>query len=190
MSGPGPRAVFLDRDGVLNRATVRDGKPYPPDSVAELEILPGVQKALEDLKGAGFLLLVITNQPDVAKGKQSREGVEAIHSNLRDQLLLDDIFVCYHVDVDACNCRKPAPGMLEQGAAQYGLYLPDCYMVGDRWRDVDAGHRAGCRTILLDYGYSERAADNEPTARVASLKEAATWILRDAATRTDNEITL
>jgi len=189
VSRRGPRAVFLDRDGVLNRATVRDGKPYPPASADALEILPGVPQALEALKRAGFLLLVVTNQPDVAKGKQSREAVEAIHSRMRAELPLDDIFVCYHVDTDACDCRKPAPGMLEQAAARYGLYLPGCYMVGDRWRDVDAGHRAGCRTILLDYGYRERAADNQPAERVTSLTEAAGWILQDAAKRSDNEIT-
>lgn len=185
MSGAKPRAVFLDRDGVLNRAQVRDGLSYPPDSPADVEILPGVPEALEDLRRAGFLLLVVTNQPDVGKGKQSREAVEAIHSNLRAELPLDDIFVCYHVDADACNCRKPAPGMLEQGAARYELDLHACYMVGDRWRDVDAGHRAGCRTVFLDYGYRERAADNEPEARVVSLKEAAGWILQDAAKRSE-----
>jgi D-glycero-D-manno-heptose 1,7-bisphosphate phosphatase len=164
---------------------VREGKPYPPSSAERLEILPGVPQALQELRGAGFLLLVVTNQPDVGNGSQTREAVEAIHSSLRAELPLDDIFVCYHVDADACNCRKPAPGMLEEAAARYHLDLPHCYMVGDRWRDVDAGHRAGCRTILLDYGYRERAADNEPAARVTSLIEAAGWILQDAATRAE-----
>jgi len=183
-------AVFLDRDGVLNRAIVRDGKPYPPNSPADLEILPDAPEALKRLRRAGFLLLVVTNQPDVSTGKQTREAVEAIHSNLRAELPLDDIFACHHVDADACNCRKPSPGMLEQGAARYGLYLPGCYMVGDRWRDVDAGHRAGCRTVFLDYGYRERAADNDPAARVKPLAEAADWIVRDAAKRFENEIDL
>jgi D-glycero-D-manno-heptose 1,7-bisphosphate phosphatase len=183
MSVQGPCAVFLDRDGVLNRAVVRNGRPYPPTSADQMEILPGVPQALNELRRAGFLLLVVTNQPDVGSGKQSREAVEAIHAKLRAELPLDDIFVCYHVDADGCNCRKPAPGMLEQAAARYGLYLPGCYMVGDRWRDIDAGHRAGCRSILLDYGYDERAAEHEPAARVKSLIEAAGWILQDAASR-------
>jgi D-glycero-D-manno-heptose 1,7-bisphosphate phosphatase len=172
------RAVFLDRDGVLNRAIVREGKPYPPDSVAALEILPGVPDALADLKAAGFLLVVVTNQPDVAKGIQRRAVVEAIHQRLQAELPLDAIFVCYHQDSDRCNCRKPAPGLLEEAAARYELYLPFCFMVGDRWRDVDAGCRSGCQTILLDYGYRERAPDNEPAARFGSLREAADWILR------------
>ena len=178
-----PRAVFLDRDGVLNRTAVRDGKPYPPDSVAALEILPGVHAALADLKRAGFLLLVATNQPDVAKGIQSREAVEAIHRRLQAELPLDAVFVCYHQDSDGCDCRKPSPGLLQQAAARYGLYLPFCYMVGDRWRDVDAGNRAGCQTILVDYEYRERAPENEPAARVGSLREAADWILRQAEER-------
>ena len=108
----GGRAVFLNRDGVLNRAIVRAGKPYPPDSAAAMEILPGVREGLVALKRAGFLLIVVTNQPDVAKGVQSREAVEAIHARLRSKLPLDDILVCYHRDEDKCGCRKPAPRLL------------------------------------------------------------------------------
>jgi len=175
---PGRRAVFLDRDGVLNRAVVREGKPYPPPSAAALEILPDVVEALADLKAAGYLLLVVTNQPDVAKGIQSRAEVEAMHQRLRAELPLDDIFVCYHQDADGCPCRKPAPGLLEEAAARYELYLPYCFMVGDRWRDVDAGYRAGCQSVFLDYGYRERTPDHEAAVRVRSLREAADWILR------------
>jgi D-glycero-D-manno-heptose 1,7-bisphosphate phosphatase len=178
------RAVFLDRDGVLNRSVVRDGKAYPPDSVETLEILPGVPEALAALKAAGFLLLVVTNQPDVSKGIQTVNGVEAIHKRLRAELPLDDIFVCYHDEADACDCRKPAAGMLLRAAARYGLYLPFCFMVGDRWRDVDAGHRAGCRSILVDYGYAERGPSREPDATVRSLSQAADWILAQDAIRT------
>lgn len=175
---PGRRlAVLLDRDGVLNRAVVRDGKPYPPDSIASLEILPGVAEALSDLKEAGFVLAVVTNQPDVAKGIQSQAVVEAIHDRLRAELPLDGVFVCYHVDADRCDCRKPMPGLLLRAALQYGFELADSYMIGDRWRDVDAGHRAGCRTIFIDYGYRERPPEKEPSARVSSLREAADWIL-------------
>jgi D-glycero-D-manno-heptose 1,7-bisphosphate phosphatase len=178
-------AVFLDRDGVLNRAVVRAGKPYPPASLAELEILPGVTEALADLKAGGFLLLVVTNQPDVGGGTQSRETVEAIHARLHAELPLDDIFVCYHVDADACSCRKPMPGLFEQAARRYGVDLASSYMVGDRWRDIDAGHRAGCTTVFLDYGYQERAPEQEPAVRVQSLREAARWILDRSAPAAD-----
>ena len=173
------KTVFLDRDGVLNRAAVRHGKPYPPDSAQELEILDGVAESLADLRRAGFLLLVVTNQPDVGRGTQQREVVEAIHSRLRAELSLDDIFVCYHMDLDGCDCRKPLPGLLLQAAKQYSLHLPSCFMIGDRWRDVDAGHNAGCRSILIDYRYQERGPEKEPIAVVKSLREAADWILRN-----------
>jgi D-glycero-D-manno-heptose 1,7-bisphosphate phosphatase len=173
----GRRAVFLDRDGVLNAAVVLGGKPYPPPSVEATEVLPGVSTALADLKAAGFLLIVATNQPDVANGIQSRDNVEAIHRRLRAELPLDEILVCYHRDEDQCHCRKPAPGLLLEAAARYALDLSLCFMVGDRWRDVDAGSRAGCRAILLDYGYRERPPQNEPVARVSSLRQATDWIL-------------
>lgn len=171
------RAVFLDRDGVLNRAVVRDGKPFPPNSVTELEIIPGTREALVRLREAGYLLLVVTNQPDVAKGIQTREAVEAIHSKLMAELPLDGVFTCYHVDADRCTCRKPLPGLLQEAASLHGVELRESFMIGDRWRDVDAGYSAGCRTILLDYHYDERGPKNEPAVRVNSLEEAARWIL-------------
>jgi len=148
--------------------------------VQELEILSGVPESIADLRRAGFLLLVVTNQPDVGRGTQRREVVEAIHARLRTELHLDDIFVCYHTDLDACDCRKPLPGLLLQAAKQYNLHLPSCFMIGDRWRDVDAGHNAGCRPILIDYKYEEQPPAKEPIAVLNSLREAADWILRNA----------
>ncbi len=171
------RAVFLDRDGVLNQAIVRNGKPYPPQFASDVRILPGVHDSLVRLKQAGFLLLVTTNQPDVRTGKQTKEEVEAIHAKLLAQLPLNDIFVCYHIDSDSCECRKPSPGMIEQARERYDLHLPSCFMIGDRWRDVDAGHRAGCQSILVDYAYAERGPEREPEVRVRSLIEATDWIL-------------
>jgi D-glycero-D-manno-heptose 1,7-bisphosphate phosphatase len=172
------RAVFLDRDGVINRAFIRDGKPSPPLTQHEMEILPGVPEALHDLKQAGFKLIVITNQPDVGSGKQSRETLESMHRTLRTTLPLDDIFVCCHTDNDSCDCRKPLPGMLLEAAKKHNIDLRASFMVGDRWRDVDAGYNAGCRTILVDYGYSERPPIHAPDQRVKSLREAADWIIR------------
>lgn len=171
------RAVFIDRDGVINRVFVRAGKPHPPKNLQELELLPGVPEALRDLKQHGYELLLVTNQPDVSRGKQSRQTVEAIHQALSSQLPLDDILVCFHSDEDACDCRKPLPGMLHDGAEKHNVDLAASFMVGDRWRDIEAGHRAGCKTILVDHGYSERAPDPPPDHRVRSLREAADWIL-------------
>jgi D-glycero-D-manno-heptose 1,7-bisphosphate phosphatase len=165
------RAIFLDRDGVINKALLRDGKPYPPASLAEVEILPEARSALEALKTLGFELMVVTNQPDVARGSQSRQNVEAIHAYLEAALPIDKFFVCYHDDQDQCNCRKPAPGLLLAAAQQEGIDLSQSYMIGDRWRDIEAGKRAGCTTIFIDYGYSERQPKT-PDFRVRSLIEA------------------
>jgi len=173
------RAVFLDRDGVINRAIVRNGKPYPPPSMDELEILPGVPEALQRLHDAGFLLIVVTNQPDVARGTQLRSTVEAMHDFLRAQLPLDAMLACYHDDHDACECRKPSPGLLLEAARSHQIKLAASYMVGDRWRDIEAGKRAGCTTLFIDYQYDE-AMMSKPDVTVRSLAEAADWILRHA----------
>jgi len=169
-----PAAVFLDRDGVLNEPIVRDGKPYPPASVDELVIVAGARAALDRLKAAGYRLIVVTNQPDVARGAQRREVVEAINAALVAALPLDEVRVCYHDDRAACECRKPAPGLLLQAPTHD---LPHSVMVGDRWRDVEAGARAGVgASVLIDRGYRE-GITVEPDVRVGSLTEAADWIL-------------
>ncbi len=172
------RAVFLDRDGVINRALVRDGKPYPASNVEEFELLPGVADACEKLKQAGFLLVVATNQPDVGRGGLPREAVEAIHRFMREKLPLDRVEVCYHPGKgeSECECRKPRPGMLLRAARDLGIELKNSWMIGDRWRDIDCGHAAGCRTILIDYGYSEELRQ-PPNFKATSLLEAAQIIL-------------
>jgi D-glycero-D-manno-heptose 1,7-bisphosphate phosphatase len=175
-SGP-RRAVFLDRDGVVNRSVMRNGKPYPPASLTELEIMPDAPEALADLKTRGFLLVIATNQPDVGRGTQQRTTVEAINAALRSTLPLDDFFVCYHDSVDDCDCRKPLPGLLLQAAAKHSIDLSSSFMIGDRWRDIEAGSSAGCRTILIDYGYSEQNPRHPPNAQVSSLRAAVDWIL-------------
>lgn len=176
IDGRARRAVFLDRDGVINRALVRDGKPYPPAGAGEVEVLPGVAEALAQLKAAGYLLVVVTNQPDVARGTQSREAVEAIHARLAAELPIDEFRACYHDDADGCDCRKPRPGLILDAASAHGVALGASVMVGDRWRDIEAGRRAGCRTIFVDSGYAERRP-SEPDVVVDSLVEAAEWIL-------------
>jgi D-glycero-D-manno-heptose 1,7-bisphosphate phosphatase len=171
------KAVFLDRDGVLNAAVVRSGRPYPPETSEEVEILPGVREALGRLRKADFRLIVVTNQPDVARGTKSRAQIEEVHVRLGKELGLEDFRTCFHDDKDACPCRKPAPGLLVSAAADFAIDLSHSYMVGDRWRDVEAGQRAGCTSIFVDSGYRERAPV-EPFVRVASLAEAADWILK------------
>ena len=170
------RAVFLDRDGVLNRAVVRNGKPYPPAGPAELELLEGTDEACRRLREAGFLLIGVTNQPDVARGTTDRSVVEELNRTVAERLGLDEIRVCLHDDADRCDCRKPQPGLLTSAAAEYGIDLPGSYMVGDRWRDIEAGRRAGCRTIFIDHGYDERRPD-APDIVTDSLLNAASRIL-------------
>ena len=178
------RAVFLDRDGVLNRAIVRQGKPYPPTSLAEFELLPGVVEACKALRAADFLLVVVTNQPDVARGTLHRETVEAINRALRAQVPVDDIRVCYHDDQDKCLCRKPSPGLLLQAAEDWQIDLSASFTVGDRWKDIEAGRRAGCKTVLIDYAYAE-AVLSVPDRSVHSLAEATDWILGQSSSRTE-----
>ena len=170
------RAVFLDRDGVINRAVVRDGKPYAPVRLDELEVLPGVPEALVRLHDAGFRLVVVTNQPDLARGTQRREVIDAMHAHLASALWIDEFRVCEHDDRDDCPCRKPKPGLIEAAAREADLCLPDSFMVGDRWRDVEAGRRAGCTTIFIDCGYEEPSPEYADVI-VRSLTDAVDWIL-------------
>jgi D-glycero-D-manno-heptose 1,7-bisphosphate phosphatase len=170
------RAVFLDRDGVVNRAVVRDGRPYPPSTVERVEILPGVAETLARFKAAGLVVIVVTNQPDVARGTQSRDVVEAIHAKLSSALPIDEFRVCYHADAEGGGCRKPQPGLILEAVRARGLDVGASVMVGDRWRDIEAGERAGCRTVFLDHGYAERRP-RAPDLVAGSLAEAADWIL-------------
>jgi D-glycero-D-manno-heptose 1,7-bisphosphate phosphatase len=180
------RAVFLDRDGVINRAIVQNGKPFPPRSAAEMEVLPDAHDALLRLREAGYVLIVVTNQPDVARGTQTRGAVEEINARLASELAIDDFVVCYHDDAAGCACRKPSPGGLLEAAARHEVDLANSYIVGDRWRDVEAGQRVGCTSFFIDYGYSERQPE-PPFLRVRSLAEAAERIVADSQRRLNDE---
>jgi D-sedoheptulose 7-phosphate isomerase len=171
------RAVFLDRDGVLNRAVMKNGYPFPPSTLEQLEITADAATLLSGLKKIGYKLLVVTNQPDVARGITSRETVDAINQKLASALPVDDIFVCYHTDADECACRKPKAGLLLEAARRHQIDFAGSFMIGDRWRDVDAGHAAGVRSILIDDAYDERQPLQPPEAKVKSLSEAVEWIL-------------
>ncbi|MBC7809612.1 MAG: HAD family hydrolase, partial [Burkholderiales bacterium] len=142
-------AVFLDRDGVLNAITVRDGVPYPPDSAADFVLLSGVVEACSSLRKAGFMLIVVTNQPDVARGTQTRAEVEAINQRVTDALPIQAVMTCYHDSADNCDCRKPKPGLILQAAQQWNIDLAASFIVGDRWSDIAAGQAAGCRTVFI-----------------------------------------
>jgi transaldolase len=171
------RAVFLDRDGVLNAPLIVNGMPHSPAHTGELRLMPGAVEGCHALRDAGYLLLVVSNQPNVARGTTSREAVDALNEQLRRLLPLDGVYVCPHDDADQCDCRKPAPGLLRRAAQEWNVDLPRSFMVGDRWKDVEAGTVAGCTTVFIDNNYAEKPPSTAD-ATVANLAEAATWILR------------
>ena len=149
------KAVFLDRDGVINKAFIKNGLPESPNSLSELEILPGVKELISRLKKLNFICLVVTNQPDVQRGKIKKNTIIKMNNFLKKKIELDDIFVCYHDDQDNCNCRKPKPGLLLQARKKWNVDFKKSFIVGDRWRDIQAGKKVGCKTIFLDYKYKD-----------------------------------
>ena len=177
MVRPTKHAVFFDRDGVLNEAIVLNGKPYPPRDLSEFVIAQGARAALYELKREGFLLIVVTNQPDIARGNAKRADVDKINAQLAAILPLDAIEVCEHDDEEQCDCRKPKPGMILRAREKFGVDLAHSFMVGDRWRDIEAGQKAGCRTILIGDGYGE-SFSSAPTIKLASLSGVASWIIQ------------
>jgi len=172
------RAVFLDRDGVINKAFVVDGKPTPARTLEQVRILPHAGEAMEMLRFASFELVVVTNQPDVARGSLSEEVVDSIHAQLQRELRIEHFYSCFHDDADNCVCRKPKPGLLVQAAMDLNINLEASYMVGDRWRDVAAGQSAGCRSFFIDNSYAEKQPQM-PYIKVSSLFEAAQIILEE-----------
>ena len=171
------RAIFLDRDGVLNQAIVQNGKPYAPSSITEVVIPSDAKAALQKMKAAGFLLIGATNQPDVARGTTARETVESINALIMAELPIDEIFVCFHDDVDHCHCRKPLPGLLTEAAAKYDIDLKNSIMVGDRWKDIEAGKNAGCKTIFIAHNYAEKKPTSAPDFIATTLTEVAQWVI-------------
>ena len=150
------RAIFLDRDGIINKPIIENGKPYPPQRMKDFKFLHEIHKLLKQLKILKFKLLIITNQPDVARGVQSKDQVDEFHGLIMNELPIDRIYTCFHDNDDLCNCRKPKPEMIFQGKKDFDLDLNDCWMIGDRSIDIEAGIAAGCRTIFLDNDYLEK----------------------------------
>lgn len=168
------RAVFLDRDGVLNETLVRDNKAYAPLSIEEFRLVDGVGEQIRRLRAAGLVCIVVTNQPEVARGTLDLGTLEQMHDLLRGSVGVDDIYVCLHDPSDGCDCHKPKPGMLQAAAARWNLDLRGSFVVGDRWRDIEAGVAAGCYTILLERPYS---ACPTADARVGDIAQAVDLIL-------------
>jgi len=175
------QAVFLDRDGVINETVIRNGKPSPPASIEDLRVPLDVSPALHQLTAGGYLLIGITNQPDVARGAQTKEAVEKINRHLLESLPIESILVCYHDDSDDCACRKPRPGLILEAAHKWNVERQASFVIGDRWKDIEAGKRAGCKTIWLDRHYDEDGHGAVPDHRAETLAQAAAWILSSGA---------
>ncbi len=167
------RALFLDRDGVINQVVLIEGKPSSPRTFSDFKLKEGVGELLDELKREGFLLIVVTNQPDVVRGLLPKAELDKMHSFIRERLPIDDLRVCLHDDADNCQCRKPKPGLLLEAARKWGIDLEKSYLLGDSWKDMEAGRATGCRTILLEAPYNEGTASDR---RVKSLKEAGALI--------------
>ncbi len=173
------RIVFLDRDGVINHPVIRDGRPYSPMRSEDLRIIDGVVESCARLRAAGFGLVLMTNQPEIARSNLSWVELDAMHDRLEDLLALDLVLVCPHDDADACTCRKPAPGLVLEGASSLGCDPSDCSVIGDRWRDVEVAHRVGAQAYFVDFGWKERAPD-PPFVAVKSLAHATAMILGES----------
>lgn len=175
---PKRRAVFLDRDGVLIEAIVRDGKPFAARRWSEVKLIPGVREELFRLTAGGFLLFVVTNQPDIARRLLTLTEVEEIHAKLLKSLggesVIRQIYTCPHDNQDGCDCRKPKPGLILQAAETWRVDTAGSFIIGDRDADVKAGKAAGCRTVLIDMPYNQEAAADY---RAKTFREAADWIL-------------
>jgi D-glycero-D-manno-heptose 1,7-bisphosphate phosphatase len=166
------RAVFLDRDGVLAEAIVRDGRAYAATSLDEFRIEAAAPEQLKRLERAGFARIVFTNQPEIGRGILSWDVLDAMHARLRAAMPLDDILVCPHGEDGVCTCRKPLPGMLLEAAARWSVSLADSIVIGDRWRDIEAGRAAGCFNILLARSYSDCATADALVDDLASAVDA------------------
>ena len=165
------KAVFLDRDGVINEVQFSGNLPIPPRTLDEVKIIDGVFEAIRLLKANNFLPIVITNQPDVARKKVSIETVTAINLHISELLGIKHIYTCMHDDSDLCNCRKPSSGLIEQSAAELEIDISKSFLVGDRWKDIAAGQEVGVPSFFIDYSYPEKQP-KEPYIKVRSLLEA------------------
>lgn len=175
-SGKRQPVVFLDRDGVLIQSLVREGKPYSPRKIEDLVILEGVREAVSLLHRNGFVTVVVTNQPDVARGNLSPDLLSEIHNSIYEEVGVEHFYTCKHDDHDDCECRKPNIGLFKKAVQELDLDASNSFMVGDRWKDIEAGQRAGCTCFFIDNDYSEKRP-TPPFYTVTSLLEAAKIIV-------------
>jgi len=173
------RCVFLDRDGVINYPLIKNNLPYSPRNMSEIVLYPDLKFNLQLLRQAGFILIIVTNQPDISRGDMTINELHNIHNFiLSKHEEIADIYVCIHDDKDNCNCRKPKHGLLLEACVKYSLSLPNSYIIGDRWKDIQAGNIAGCKSVFINYNYSEKQP-TLPFYEVTNLSNAVKYILKE-----------
>ncbi len=150
------KAIFFDRDGVLIKTDIKSGSPVAINDNNNVEFATNQVNLFKELKLKGFLFFLFTNQPDVARGKVLKVEVDLINIRVAERYLLDDIFVCYHDDIDNCMCRKPKNGLILEARDKYNLNLNQSFVIGDRWRDMDAAENSNCKSVFIDHHYSEK----------------------------------
>ena len=168
--------IFLDRDGVINHSKVIEGKPFAPTKFEDFKLIDGVSESLAILKKKKFKISIFTNQPDVKLIKKMKKEVIKMHDFLLKTLPIDHIDVCFHNKSDNCLCRKPKIGMLTRSAKKLKVNLEDCFVVGDRWSDIEAGQKAGCKCFFIDYNYNEKKP-KQPFETITDLKHLAMLLL-------------
>jgi len=149
------KAIILDRDGIINKIVIRNGKASSPRKLGEFKFLPNIKKYLESFREMGFLNIVFTNQPDISRGLLKREELRKMHKFISEILPIDEIKFCPHDDNDNCSCRKPKPGLILEAAKKWSIDLKKSYVIGDGWKDMAAGKRAGCKTFLMRRKYNK-----------------------------------
>lgn len=167
------KAIFLDRDGVINKAIIINGKPFSPRAVKDFKLNQGIISTLNQLKKRRFLIIVITNQPDIARGLMTDKELVKMHGLMKEVLPIDDIFICPHDDRHRCSCRKPQAGMLYAAARKWSIDFHQSFMVGDTEKDIQAGRVAGCKTVLLTTRYNKSIDSDYRIDNIKSLVELA-----------------
>src|SRR3989344_4070411 len=162
------KALFLDRDGIINKIIARDDKQTSPRSFEEFELTPGIKEILKEFKNRGFLNIIITSQPEVERGLVTKEEIDKMHDFIKDNLLIDDLLVCFHDDYHNCDCRKPKPGLFFGSAKKWDVDLSKSFMLGDTHKDIRAGRSAGVKTILIDTFYNQEV---QPDYRIKNFGE-------------------
>ena len=150
------KAFFLDRDGVINKSFLQKGKPVAPTKLADFKIIKDVKKSLIYLKAKGYLTIIVSNQPDLRKGLLNKSVLKKMNRKLKEELKIDDIFICEHMSIDRCDCRKPKLGMILNAKKKWNIDLKNSYLIGDRWRDIYLANKLNIKCFYIDNNYKEK----------------------------------